>query len=110
MAGPTAEPMTVLADAVARAAADSAAAKADAAALYSFRVPFNSDTAAEAAAAILPPEPPRAADNSDRTMTSAPEETSLLVEGLERLSTKSRFGPVAIDLRVNSGGQITIPT
>ena len=79
-------------DAVAHAAADDAAAKAkaDAAALYSFRVPFNSDTAAEAAAAILPPEPPRAADNSDTTMTSAPEEASLLVAGLERLSTRSR--------------------
>ena len=92
VAGPTAEPMTDLADAVARAAADDAAAKAkaDAAALYSFRVPFNSDTAAEAAAAILPPEPPRAADNSDTMMTSAPEETGLLVAGLERLSTRSR--------------------
>ena len=72
----------LLADAAAKAAAD--------AALYSFRVPFNSDTAAEAAAAILPPEPPRAADNSDTTMTSAPEETGLLVAGLERLSTRSR--------------------
>ena len=82
----------LLADAAAKAAADDAAAKAkaDAAALYSFRVPFNSDTAAEAAAAILPPEPPRAADNSDTSMTSAPEETGLLVAGLERLSTRSR--------------------
>ena len=90
--GATAEPMAARADAVARAAADDAAAKAkaDAAALYSFRVPFNSDTAAEAAAAILPPEVPRAADNSDTTMTSAPEEASLLVAGLERLSTRSR--------------------
>ena len=92
VAGPTTEPMAARADAVANAAADDAAAKAkaDAAALYSFRVPFNSDTAAEAAAAILPPEPPRAADNSDTTMTSAPEETGLLVAGLERLSTRSR--------------------
>ena len=92
VAGPTTEPMAARAHAVANAAADDAAAKAkaDAAALYSFRVPFNSDTAAEAAAAILPPEPPRAADNSDTTMTSAPEETGLLVAGLERLSTRSR--------------------
>jgi len=92
VAGPTIEPMAARADAVAKAAADNAAAKAkaDAAALYSFRVPFNSDTAAEAAAAILPPEPPRAADNSDTSMTSAPEETGLLVAGLERLSTRSR--------------------
>ena len=92
VAGPTIEPMAARADAVAKAAADNAAAKAkaDASALYSFRVPFNSDTAAEAAAAILPPEPPRAADNSDTTMTSAPEETGLLVAGLERLSTRSR--------------------
>ena len=91
VAGPTIEPMAARADAVAKAAADNAAAKAkaDASALYSFRVPFNSDTAAEAAAAILPPEVPRAADNSD-TMTSAPEETGLLVAGLERLSTRSR--------------------
>ena len=72
----------LLAEAAAKAAADVT--------LYSFRVPFNSDTAAEAAAAILPPEPPRAADNSDTTMTSAPEEASLLVAGLERLSTRSR--------------------
>ena len=72
----------LLAEEAAKAAAD--------AALYSFRVPFNSDAAAEAAAAILPPEVPRAADNSDTTMTSAPEEASLLVAGLERLSTRSR--------------------
>ena len=73
-----------------RLLAEEAAKAAANAALYSFRVPFNSHAAAEAAAAILPPEPPRAADNSDTSMTSAPEETGLLVAGLERLSTRSR--------------------
>ena len=92
----------LLADAAAKAAAD--------AALYSFRVPFNSDTAAEAAAAILPPEaPPRAAAYSDITMASMPEETSLLLEGLERLSARSRsdrlndtFSEISLNSRLSN--------
>ena len=112
VAGPTTEPIAARADAVAKAAADDAAAKAKAAAaaLYSFRVPFNSDTAAEAAAAILPPEaPPRAAAYSDITMTSMPEETSLLLEGLERLSARSRsdrlndtFSEISLNSRLSN--------
>ena len=92
----------LLAEAAAKAAADVT--------LYSFRVPFNSDAAAEAAAAILPPEaPPRAAAHSDITMTSMPEETSLLLEGLERLSARSRsdrlndtFSEISLNSRLSN--------
>ena len=92
----------LLAEAAAKTAAD--------AALYSFRVPFNSDAAAEAAAAILPPEaPPRAAAYSDITMASMPEETSLLLEGLERLSARSRsdrlndtFSEISLNSRLSN--------
>ena len=93
-----------------RLLAEEAAKAAANAALYSFRVPFNSDAAAEAAAAILPPEaPPRAAAHSDITMTSMPEETSLLLEGLERLSARSRsdrlndtFSEISLNSRLSN--------